>query len=128
MRPLADNDGRAHRPSPTNIEEIMSEISTFLKCLMEEANVSQAELGRLAGVSRTTLSKIMRGRSSGSIAALDKILGVFGCYITVRRRRNQPSDFDKDSGVLRLPFDDPLENNSALDKIRKRVKKTTRPR
>ncbi len=95
---------------------------------MEEADLSQAELGRLAGVSRTTLSKILRGRSAGSIAFLDKIFGVFGCYVTVRRTRNQPSDFDKDSGKLRLPFDDPLENNNALEKIRNRETKTQRPK
>ena len=105
----------------------MNEISLFLKCLMEEANMTQAELARISGFSRTTLSKILRGRSEGSIAAHNKLLGVFGCHITVRRIRNQPSDFDSESGTLRLPFDDPLDNNPSLDKIRNRVNKTVRP-
>ena len=105
----------------------MSEIRTFLKCLMEETNMTQSELARLSGFSRTTLSKILRGRSQGSVAALDKILGVFGCHVTVRRKRNRPSDIDKESGKLRLPFDDPLDNNNTLVKLRNRVNKTPRP-
>ncbi len=106
----------------------MSEISTFIKCLMEETNLSRSELAKFAGVSRTTLAKILTGRSYGSIKALNKILGVFGCYMTVRRKRSQPDDYEKESGKLRLPFDDPLENNPAIDKIRSGVNKTPRPR
>jgi len=105
----------------------MSEISTFIKCLMEETNMTQAELARLSGFSRTTLSKILRGCSQGSIAALNKILDVFDCHVTVRRKRNQPSDYDAESGKLRLPFDDPLDNNNTLDKLRNRINKTPRP-
>ena len=106
----------------------MSEISTFIKCLMEEANMTQAELARMAGLSRSTLSKILRGKHDGTVETLNKILGVFDCYITVRRKRNRSGDYDKEAGKLRLPFDDPLENNNALDKLRKRVNKTQRPK
>jgi len=106
----------------------MTEINTFVKCLMERANLSQSELARMAGVSRSTLSKIIRGRNNGSVEALNKVLGVFDCYVTVRRRRFQTDDYDRDTGKLRLPFDDPLENNPTIDKILNRDDKTSRPK
>ena len=105
----------------------MNEIATFIKCLMEETNMSQAELSRKISLSRSTLSKILRGKTDGSLKALNEILGVFDCYVTVRRKRNQTSDYDPESGKLRLPFDDPLDNNPAINKLRDKKDKTKRP-
>ncbi len=105
----------------------MTEINTFIKCLMERANLSQTELARMVGVTRSTVSKIVRGRIEGNVGTLNKILAVFDCYVTVRRKRNHTSDYDQDAGRLRRPFDDPLENNPRIGEIRNRGEKTPRP-
>ncbi len=106
---------------------IMNEIPLLLKCLMEETNMSHAELTRRSGVSRATITRILQGRTKGSIAGVDKLLVVFGCRLTVRRIPNLPSDFDSEAGHRHRPLDDPIEGNPALDKIRSETRKTRRP-
>ncbi len=105
----------------------MNEIATFIKCLMEETNMTKADLARRAGVSNATITRILKGRTKGSIEGLDKILGVFQCRLAVRRIANLPTDYDPETRKRRLPFDDPLENNPALEKIRNETQKTPRP-
>jgi len=105
----------------------MKEIPLLLKCLMEETNMTHAELARRAGVSRATITRILQGRTRGSLAGVDKLLGVFGCRLTVRRIANLPTDYDSGENHIRRPFDDPIEGNPALAKIRSETKKTQRP-
>lgn len=44
-------------------------------------NVNQAELGKLAGVSRQTISLIERGDYSPSVTLALKLAGIFGCPV-----------------------------------------------
>ena len=105
----------------------MKEIPLLLKCLMEETNMTHAELSRRAGVSRATITRILQGRTRGSIAGVDKLLAVFGCRLAVRRIPNLPSDFDSEAGHLRRPFDDPIDGNPVLAAIVSEASKTRRP-
>ena len=105
----------------------MKEIPLLLKCLMEETSMTHAELARRAGVSRAMITRILQGRVKGSIEGVDKLLAVFGCRLTVRRIPNLPTDYDKEAGHRRRPFDDPIEGNPTLAAIRAGTHKTRRP-
>ncbi len=105
----------------------MNEIPLLLKCLMEEANMTASQLAKRAGVGRSMISRIFDGSRSGSIDGLNRLFKVFGCHVTVRRILKQPDDIDTQSGKFRRPFDDPIENNTALEEARIKSKKTERP-
>jgi len=105
----------------------MNEIPLLLKCLMEEANMTASQLARRAGVGRSMITRILRGSRSGSIEGLNKVLSVFGCQVTVRRILKQPDDIDPETRKFRRPFDDPIENNHALEEARIKPPKTERP-
>ena len=105
----------------------MKEIPILLKCLMEETNMTHAELARRAGVSRATITRILQGRTRGSLTGIDKLLAVFGCRLTVRRIPNLPTDYDSEKNHIRRPFDDAIEGNPRIAEIRSETKKTRRP-
>ena len=105
----------------------MSNIHTYLKCLMEATNITITQLSRRSGVAKATISRLLRGETRSSIQAIDKLLAVFGCHLTVRLKPISPVDFDPETGKRKLPYDDPLENNLKLDAIRNEKQKTPRP-
>lgn len=56
-------------------------LSNHVKEHRARLNVNQAELGRLAGVSRQTISLIERGDYSPSVTLALKLAGIFGCHV-----------------------------------------------
>jgi len=105
----------------------MNKIASYLNCLIEETNMSKAELSRRSGVARATITRILQGRARGSLAGVDKLLEVFDCYLAVRRKVVSPMDIDPETGKVKKPFDDPFENNLLLDVLKNEAKKTPRP-
>lgn len=105
----------------------MNEIPLLLKCLMEEANMTPAQLAKRAGVGRSMISRIFDGSRLGSIDGLNRLFGVFGCQITARRILKAPDDIDSASGKFKRPFDDPIENNPGVEKAQIKHPKTERP-
>jgi len=105
----------------------MNNIAIYLKCLIEETGISQAELSRRSRVARATITRILQGRARGSLISVDKLLEVFGCRLTVRRIPDRSTDYDRASGKRKLPYDDPLENNPKLEVIKNERQRTPRP-
>jgi len=105
----------------------MNKIAIYLKCLIEETGLTHAELSRRSGVARATITRILQGRARGSLESVDKLFGVFDCYLTVRRKPVAPMDIDPETRKIKKPFDDPFENNSILNFLRNEGKKTPRP-
>lgn len=105
----------------------MNKIATYLNCLIEETGMSHAELSRRSGVARATITRILQGRARGSLESVDKLLEVFDCYLTVRRKLVAPMDIDPETRQAKKAFDDPFENNSILNALRNEKKKTPRP-
>ena len=105
----------------------MNEIPFLLKCLMEETNMSVAELARRANVSQAMVSRVLSGRSQSTLGGIDKLLAVFGCHVTVRRIQTLTTDFDPETHKHRLSFDDPIEGNPHVQSLRDEKRKTKRP-
>jgi len=105
----------------------MSNIATYLKCLMEATNITITQLARRSGVAKATISRLLKGETRSSLHAIDKLLAVFGCHLTVRRKPNTNDDFEPGTGKRKLPYDDPLENNPKLAAILNEKQKTPRP-
>jgi len=107
----------------------MDEIPLLLKCLMEETRMTVPELAKRANTTSPTIRRILKGKSSGSLAKIDQILEVFGCRVTIRRIPSGAGDVDPQTGKFRRPYDDPIEGNAALGRIleAKYPQKTERP-
>ena len=105
----------------------MKEIPLLLKCLIEETNLTPSQLAHFTRMSYTTVWRIVNGKSEGSVTSLNKLLNIFGCQLTVRRIPNRQEDIDPNTGKYRRPFDDPIEGNEKLAKIRAVRMKTERP-
>jgi transcriptional regulator with XRE-family HTH domain len=61
------------------------ELGAKIKNLRKEKNISQEELAKKAGISRTTLSKIENGYSSKvSIVTVEKILSILGYTLDIK--------------------------------------------
>ncbi|MGC9315943.1 MAG: helix-turn-helix domain-containing protein, partial [bacterium] len=80
-----------------------------------------------SGVAKATISRLLRGETRSSLHAINKLLAVFDCHLTVRRMPINSIDLDPDTGKRKLPYDDPLEGNPKLDAIRNEKQKTPRP-
>jgi len=105
----------------------MNKIATYLKCLIEETNMSNSELSRRSGVARATITRILQGKAKGSVQSVDKLLEVFDCYLAVRRKPVAPMDIDPETRKVKKPFDDPFENNVILESLKNEGRKTPRP-
>ncbi len=106
----------------------MEEIPLLIKCLMTDANLTPSKLARLAHVSVATVTRILNGKTYGSIDKVNMILKVFNCHLTARRIPNRQSDYNQETGKLRRPFDDPIEDNEeAIDKVKIYPIKIERP-
>ena len=105
----------------------MKEIPLLLKCLMEETNMTIAELARRAKVSQAMVSRVLSGRAKSTLGGIDKLLGVFGCHVTARRIHALSSDFDPVTHKHLLPFDDPIEGNPQVQRLLDEKRKTKRP-
>jgi transcriptional regulator with XRE-family HTH domain len=61
------------------------DLGVKIKNLRKEKNISQEELAKKAGISRTTLSKIENGYfSKVSVVTLEKILAILGYTLEIK--------------------------------------------
>lgn len=63
--------------------EAQSELGLFVRTRRKASNLSQRELGELAGVGTRFVSELERGKSSVRLDAVNRVLAVFGKILGV---------------------------------------------
>ncbi len=63
----------------------MTELHLDLKYMREELGLTLKEVAEMTGMSVSYISDIENGKSLKSLAAVEKIVSAFGCYIAIVR-------------------------------------------
>ena len=93
----------------------MCEFATILKELREEKGISQSELARNIGASRSAICRYEKGEISPDIKVAKKIADTFG--VTVEKLSGSNLETSIPSEYLKLAAE-LYKNNISVDKIR----------
>ena len=82
-----ETTGLRKLPDPNNMtdEEYLRELGLTLERIMYHKGISQVELSEMTGISQTTISRYVSGRSNPSYRNLDKIAKALGYSMDVFR-------------------------------------------